>query len=447
MDEQAGGKPAFAVAEVERARASLRGRPQEAAVYNAWMEAIRIVDAVSMDALVKALATEKRLVWVISSVTHLLRQGSIRRARQMTTKILTPAEWAAFPAAREKARRALMAEETISFDQVVRYQRGGGSTTSRPRSGRAHMARMRKGRVRSASGGGRGGRTELDLGAVAEIVRADRDLGDRVHPRRKNVTDSRRVAIPGRSPTRRRPRDEAECTLLELVEAGCRGGWSWVGRTIPPQSVPRAGRELQEAPPECLPENGLFLELGGGDRGRASAGNLARKAGHAPSVGRSCQSILRVFLVLQGNYRAVQPRAGPAIFPRRRFGRRRKPSGHRRLQPARGNRAERAKRRKTASCRRIGCCRCRGTSGLPLIELEELEPDPEAVETMRRCLAMPRGGPGGMRRSRLGIRAAMRELDLERMEWPRPHSYEAGSSNAPIRVCRPPCSISYYTGT
>ena len=36
------------------------------------------------------------------------------------TRILTPAEWATFPARREQARRALMAEEKISFAEVTR---------------------------------------------------------------------------------------------------------------------------------------------------------------------------------------------------------------------------------------------------------------------------------------------------------------------------------------
>ena len=117
MDEQAGKAPAFSLAEIARVRASLRKRPDEAAVYNAWIEAARIVDYASLNALVKALETEKRLVWVIGSITHLLRQVSLRCAQQMSTKILTPAEWATFPAAREKARRALMAEEKIAFDR------------------------------------------------------------------------------------------------------------------------------------------------------------------------------------------------------------------------------------------------------------------------------------------------------------------------------------------
>ena len=36
------------------------------------------------------------------------------------TRILTPAEWATFPARREQARRALMAEEKVSFAEVMR---------------------------------------------------------------------------------------------------------------------------------------------------------------------------------------------------------------------------------------------------------------------------------------------------------------------------------------
>ena len=120
MDEQSGKQPTFSEADLERARATLRGRPEEAAIYNAWIEAVRIVDYTSLEAIGKALEAEKRLIWVISSVLGLLRHGLLRHARQRATRILTPAEWATFPARREQARRALMAEERISFAEVTR---------------------------------------------------------------------------------------------------------------------------------------------------------------------------------------------------------------------------------------------------------------------------------------------------------------------------------------
>ena len=120
MDEQAGRQPTFSAADLERARATLRGRPEEAAIYNAWIEAARIVDYTSLEAIGKALEAEKRLIWVISSILGLLRHGLLRHARQRATRILTPAEWATFPARREQARRARMAEEKISFAEVTR---------------------------------------------------------------------------------------------------------------------------------------------------------------------------------------------------------------------------------------------------------------------------------------------------------------------------------------
>ena len=120
MDEQSGKQPTFSKADLEHARATLRGRPEEAAVYNAWIEVARIIDYTSLEAIGKALEAEKRLILVIGSILALLRQGLVRRARQQTTRILTPAEWATFPAQREQARRARMMEEKISFAELVR---------------------------------------------------------------------------------------------------------------------------------------------------------------------------------------------------------------------------------------------------------------------------------------------------------------------------------------
>ena len=94
MDEQSGKQPTFSNADLEYARATLRGRPEEAADYNAWIEAARIIDYTSLEAIGKALEAEKRLIWVISSILGLLRQGLVRHARQRATRILTPAEWA-----------------------------------------------------------------------------------------------------------------------------------------------------------------------------------------------------------------------------------------------------------------------------------------------------------------------------------------------------------------
>ena len=115
----AGRQPTFSAADLERARATLRGRPEEAAIYNAWIEVARIVDYTSLEAIGKALVAEKRLVWVISSILGLLRHGLLRHARQCATRIITPVEWATLPARREHARRASMADERISFAEVM----------------------------------------------------------------------------------------------------------------------------------------------------------------------------------------------------------------------------------------------------------------------------------------------------------------------------------------
>ena len=119
-DEQAGRAPAFSDAEIARARATLRGRPGEAAVYDAWVEATRIVEYVAMDAIAKALEAERVLGVLVLSLAHLLRLGSLRHAARAATKVLTPEEWETFPARREAARRARMAGARVTLVAVVR---------------------------------------------------------------------------------------------------------------------------------------------------------------------------------------------------------------------------------------------------------------------------------------------------------------------------------------
>ncbi len=113
-EELAGREPTFSEAEIERAKATLRGRPHDIAVYNAWIEASRIVDFVSLEAIANAADAEMRLSIAIGATAQLLRHGTIRAAREMATKVLTPDEWARFPAEREKARRERMAEQRVS---------------------------------------------------------------------------------------------------------------------------------------------------------------------------------------------------------------------------------------------------------------------------------------------------------------------------------------------
>ena len=120
MDEQAGRQPTFSAADLERARATLRGRPEEAAIYNAWIEVARIVDYTSLEAIGKALKAEKRLIWVISSVLGLLRHGLLRHARQRATRILTPAEWATLPGAAGACPAGADGGGEISFAEVTR---------------------------------------------------------------------------------------------------------------------------------------------------------------------------------------------------------------------------------------------------------------------------------------------------------------------------------------
>ncbi len=84
-DERAGRPPMFADADLARARSSLRGRPAEATIYSAWVEVAGIVDCMTMEAMVKALEVEKRLIFVIGSLTNMLQHGTVRDALRLAT--------------------------------------------------------------------------------------------------------------------------------------------------------------------------------------------------------------------------------------------------------------------------------------------------------------------------------------------------------------------------
>ena len=75
MDEQAGKPPTFSRGGLRTGAGHAPGTAREAAVYNAWIEAARIVDYTSLEAIGKALEAEKRLVWVISSILGCCAKG------------------------------------------------------------------------------------------------------------------------------------------------------------------------------------------------------------------------------------------------------------------------------------------------------------------------------------------------------------------------------------
>ena len=222
VDDQAGKQPTFSSTDLERARATLRGRPDEAAIYNAWVEAAQIVDYTSLEAIGKALEAEKRLVWVISSILGLVRHGLLRHARQRATKILTPAEWATFPARREQARRARMAEEKVSFAEVI-HGRAWWLAPEELKAGARGLPDFEEG-----SGKTYDDLRRLDAAAALELLRtATAEIVELVKARKlRFVRNGQNVATKLRGGKHTSAGGEvtdlaaeAEVTLLELVEA------------------------------------------------------------------------------------------------------------------------------------------------------------------------------------------------------------------------------------
>ena len=319
MDEQAGKQPTFSAADLERARATLRGRPEEAAVYNAWIEVARIVDYTSLEAIGKALEAEKRLVWVIGSILGLLRHGLLRHARQRATRILTPAEWATFPARREQARRARMAEEKVSFAEVTQHRawwRAPEELKARARalpgfeedSGNAydHLLRLDAAAAQ-----------ELHRAATAEIVGLVKARKLRFVRDGKDVSAKlkagKRTSVAGEATDLAA---EAECTLLELVEAGL-PEWAEQGQAedLTPPEFRGPVAVLQEVPPECLDEQGRFVEPGWQQiEDRLRRETRPDKLQALQQAIASCQLFIRVFLARKAVIEVFSQELGLDLF-------------------------------------------------------------------------------------------------------------------------------------
>ena len=214
----------------------------------------------------KALEAEKRLIWVISSILGLLRQGLLRHARQRATRILTPAEWTTFPAQRERARRALMAEEKVSFAEVTRGRawwlapeglkaRARSLPDFDDESGSAYDYLLH---LDAAAAG------QLHQAATAEVVELIKARKLRFVRNGKNVSAKLKTGKhASRDGKGAELAEEAECTLLDLVEAGL-PEWAEQGQAedLTPSEFRGPVAVLQEVPPECLDEQGQFVDPG-----------------------------------------------------------------------------------------------------------------------------------------------------------------------------------------
>jgi hypothetical protein len=434
MEELAGKRPTFSEAEIERARATLRGRPHEAAVYNAWIEASRIVDYTTMEALVKALEAEKRLVVVTGMATPLFRHGSLQYARRVATKILTPAEWEAFPAAREKARRARMAEEKIALGAVKRGRAWWLAAEDLKARVRAlpHFKEDERNAHACLVEVDDAAALKLDAAAEAEIVelvkakklrfvRDGKDVSARIRAGRHKGSDAERKAFEA----------EAACSLLELVEAGL-PEWQERGRAawLTPLEFRGPVAVLQEIPPGCLDGEGRFVEPGW-KRIEEQFQHEAEpeKLERIGSTVKACEAFIRAFLARKAIIEVFSQELGLDLFI-----------------PLVREREE-VLRDMVALYNRLAEMSREGEPDedgfvppgwllplprdlrLPPIDPEELKPDPDEVELMRQRLATPLGEAWWEAAFELGVCGALGDWQPELKERLRRRGQELGSIN------------------
>jgi hypothetical protein len=425
-------KPTFSETEIERAKASLRGRPQDAAVYNAWIEASRIVDYTTMEAIIKALEAEKSLAFVISGIAHLLDDGFMRIARQSATKILTLEEWKKFPAAREKARRKQLAEQKMAFCSVTRYRAWEMAPEDMKEKAKARPEfEEDKNEYGCLLATDKDATLKLYEAAEAEIValvearkirffRNGKDISSQIRTDwHKNLSDEEAEAFEA----------EAACTLLELTEAGLPEWveWSKAKRFIPlefkgPIAV------LQEAPPETLDKKGRFTDPGW----KLLQEQRERKAspeyleGIQSQVRRS-ERYIRAFLARKAVIEVFSQEIGLDLFV----------TPIRERETALGNII--ATYNKLAEMSREGdpdedgfeppeeWLRLPKDLRMPGLDPEVLRPDPEDIDHMRERLATPLGEEWIEAAQELAVFGTLKGEDPDFLERLRQRAKECGS--------------------
>jgi hypothetical protein len=434
-DDLAGREPTFSDAEVGRAKAGLRGRSREAAVYDAWVEAARIVDHVTMDALAKALEAEGVLRVLILSVVHLFRLGALRSAVEAGTKVLTPEEWATFPARREAARRATMVRERVSLGEAVRARAWrlapeGLRTKLQIRPdyddddgdgydlllevNEPAARRLRAAAEAELAGLARTGRLRFvwDGEDVSAAVGADW---------RESMGDTEAEALE----------EGAECGLLELVEAGLP---EWEEHAEAERLTPPEFRGpvavLQEIQPARLgegsrPVDPVSVLLEAGLRHESGPESLERLR----SMAGAAEVLIRAFLARKSVVEVLGQEIGVDLFasvlrereetlrgllagygPLAAMSREGGPDGDGSVPPERALPLPRELR-------------------LPPMQLEELGPDQGDVERLRAVLAVPDARAWWEAAEELGVVGAQRDADAELKGRLRRRGRELGSFN------------------
>jgi hypothetical protein len=436
-EELAGREPTFSEAEIERAKAALRGRPHEIAVYNAWIEALRIVDFVSLEAIANAAEAEKCLSIAIGWTAQLLRHGTIRAAREIATKVLTPDEWQRFPAEREKARQVQIAEQRVSLDAVIQYRTWQIASDDLRANARAlpvfnedeneyycllAVDSDATWRLRSLA------EAEIAELVASRKLRFSRQDQDVSHLIRAATSDSL-VAEHG---------EEfgagAECSLLELVDAGLAEWVEWSqAETFTPREFRGPIAVLQEVPPECLDEAGRFVEPGW----RSVEEALRREASpekldQLHTIAAACASAIRVFLARKAVIEVFSQEldldlSAPPV--------RKREEGLRDFVALYNRLAEMSRESEPDEDGFVPpdwMLPLPRALQLPQLDLEELKPDATEIELMQERLAVPDEKAWRQAAEELAVIGAMGEIEPEVRRRLRQRGREFGSLNRAI---------------
>jgi hypothetical protein len=436
-EELEGKEPTFSEAELERAKGTLRGRPHEIAVYNAWIEASRIVDFVSLEAIANAAEAEKRLSIAIGWTAQFLRHGTIRAAREMATKVLTPEEWAHFPAEREKARRERMAEQQVSLGAVIHCRTWQLASDDLRAKARARpefeedeneydcllavdsdaTLRLRK----------------LAEEEIAKLVKAKKL---RFWREGKNASRMITAAADGSRTSDQRGEFgiEAECSLLDLMEAGLPEWVEWSqAETFTPHEFRGPIAVLQEIPPECLDGAGRFAEPGWQLVEKALRREASpEKLEQLRSMTDACASAVRVFLARMAVIEVFSEEldldlCAPPVRKRKRALR-----DFVALYNRLAEMSQEAEPDKDGFVPPDWMLPLPRGLRLPVLAVEELKPDSNELDLMRERLAMPDEEEWRQAAEELAVIGAMGEIDAEIRAQIRQRGRELSSLNRAI---------------
>jgi hypothetical protein len=436
-EELAGKEPTFSEAEIERAKATLRGRPHEVAVYNAWIEASRIVDFVSLEAIANAADAEMRLSIAIGWIAQLLCHGPIRAAKENATKVLTPDEWERFPAEREKARRERMAEQRVSLAAVIQY-RTWQSASEDLRAKATALPQFEEDENEYDCLLSADSNAALHLRSLAEQEIIDLVEAGKLRFSREGEDVSRLIAAATSGSLLAEQGEEfgaeAECSMLELVEAGLPEWVEWSrAETFTPSEFRGPVAVLQEVPPECLDEAGSFIEPGWKLVKEALRREASpEKLDQLHSIAAACASAVRVFLARKAVIEVFSQELDLDLC----------------APPVR--KREQALRDFVALYNRLAELSLEGEPDedgfvppdwmLPLpralrlapLDLEELRPDPDELQLMRERLTTPDEEDWRLAAEELAVIGAMGEVDADVRERVRQRGSELGSLNRAI---------------